>query len=367
MTEAKVLMINGVNVYKLQNNALIKVVEQLNDKLTSEVNARSLIQCNHNELNVFWKISKQKFMKLTSDMANLQKTAEESMNKVNDLKKNLRLQNLCFTCKNSQNFEKARQENEEVIRALSVKNKKQINDLLIVNSSLQEIVRNKDLHRVNELKSIQQTYVKRFNDNTKLLQSQMGRFINRIDQMAGIAIQDLRAGHTVELENLKNCHEEDIRETIIKSCEQIETLRKFYWNKGEAETELIKSLTERLKIVVEKNKDLEEHMVSLRENDKKSNSDLTKYQQMCHYFEKHKNDFDICQIRLKNALKHIQKYKSLYKLKCHENDLLETDMKEMEDGFRKYDDYFRNVLLNIQSSMMNENIIKCKTIQNKNA
>ncbi|VVC42519.1 Winged helix-turn-helix DNA-binding domain [Cinara cedri] len=365
--QKKVLLIGEINVYDLNYDKLIEFIEKLNNNLIAEQQGRSLIQIDRDQLNVFWKISREKLMKLTSDMTNIQKTAEENTSKINELEKSLRQQRMHFIYENSQNLDRIRLENEEVARALHAECKKQTNEMFKLNSSLQDIIRNKDLQQRDEIKNTQLVYVKNLDDKTGLLKEQMAQVLNRMEENTNNVFREIGTKHVLEVEKHQSIHDGNIRTTIEKYNEEIENLKMFYNDKREKELAIIKYLTEKLQEVLNNNNYLKTHMSSLKKKNIKLNDDYTENEKRNQYLEQKIKGYINCLKKSENIMKELKKYKALFQLKCDENELLENDNNEMMEGFKKYDDYFINVLLDIQSSTVDRHINKCqkKKIINK--
>lgn len=134
------LIIDKVNVAELDHNKLLKFTKALHMELEAERQMRQLLQVDRDEVNVFWKITRDHMNKLQLNMVDIQRSAEENTKQISDLEMKLTEQRFLFLCDNRQNLDRAQMANETAARALKAECHRQSTDLFELVSSLRGII-----------------------------------------------------------------------------------------------------------------------------------------------------------------------------------------------------------------------------------
>lgn len=343
------MVIDNVNIHELDHSQLLQFTSSLNNKLVKERESRTLLQVDRDQLKVFLNTTKENLTKLVFDVSNMHREAGENASKIADLEKRLRQQRVQSTNENNYNLDRMHLENEKVIRALAEEYRKQTNELFRLNSSLQEMAKNKNIEHKNHIKDIQLEYIKLVNEKTDKLENQMVQVLGRTDEKRFEMFREVEGMHYLEIENHQSINDKNIRLTIERYTEEISNLKTYYNDKCEKALALVDHLKDKLQKVIEKNLHANKRVLDLRKENKKLNDTFQEREKRNQFLENKIKNFDSFKRASDNAAKQLKKYIKLFQIKSCENEILENDNAEMKQAFKKYDDYFINVILDLQS------------------
>lgn len=343
------MVIDNVNIHELDHNQLLQFAYSLNNKLAKERESRILLQVNQDQLNVFLNTTKENLTKLVFDVSNMHREAEENARQIADLEKRLRQQRVQSTNENNYNLDRMHLENEKVIRALAEEYRKQTNELFRLNSSLQEMAKNKNIEHRNHIKDIQLEYIKLVNEKTDKLENQMVEVLGRTDEKRFEMFREVEGMHYLEIQNHQSINDKNVKLTIERYTEEISNLKTYYNDRCEKALALVEHLKDKLQKVIEKNLHANKRVSDLRKENKKLNDNFQEHQKRNQYLENKIKNFDSFKRASDNAIKQLKKYKTLFQMKSSENEILENDNAEMKQAFKKCDDYSINVILDLQS------------------
>lgn len=134
------LIIDKVNVAELSHNKLLKFTKALHEELETERQMRLLLQEDRNEINVFWEITRDRMNKLQLDMVEVHRSTEEKVKQISDLETKLTRQRFLYLMDNRANLDKARMENENAARTLKAECHRQTSELFELITSLRGII-----------------------------------------------------------------------------------------------------------------------------------------------------------------------------------------------------------------------------------
>lgn len=343
------MVIDNVNIHELDHNQLLQFANSLNNNLVKERENRILLQVDRDQLNVFLSTTKENLTKLVFDVSNMHRKAEENARQISDLEKRLRQQRVQSINENNYNLDRMHLENEKFARSLAEEYRKQTNELFRLNSSLQEMARNKNIEHRNNIKDIQLKYIKLINEKADKLESHMVQVLGQTDEKRFEMFKEVEGMHYLEIQNHQSIYDKNVRLTIEKYTEEISNLKTYYNDRCEKALALVDHLKDKLQKVIEKNLHADKRMSDLRKENKKLKGIFQEREKRNQYLENKIKNFDSCLRASENTTKQLKKYKTLFQIKSCENEILENDNSEMKQAFKKYDDYFINVILDLQS------------------
>lgn len=353
----KEVIIDNVDIYKLEHTKLLKFAEALHKKLEAERRNRALLQVDRDEINVSWAITKDQLTKLAFDVTATQQAAEKNALAISELETRLREQRTSYVYENDHNLDRARLENEKVTKELATECKKQTNELFLLNSLLQKAVEDRDAQHRNKVKNVQLEYVRLVHAKTEQLEGQMAQVFDKMEEQftnLGLAVE---TKHVLELQRHQYIHDKNVKLTIDNYTEEIEKIRMYYNDQCSKQLTLIKQLKDKLQTAIDKNQYLNKQVSDLKKENKKLDDDYRENIARCQYMERRVLNYDRCVKSADASNKELKKYKKLLELKSLENEILEADNAAMKQGFEKYDDYFVDVVLDMNAKMTNQSII----------
>lgn len=333
------MIINNINIVELQYAALLQFSQTLYNELIKERKNRSLQQIDKDRRMVFWRNTKDNIEKLKYDEYSARKTAEQNTSRINDLETRLRRQHAYYSEENNYNLEKIRLENEEAERKISSKCQKQIDELFESNSSLQDIVKNKDLQHRNQMNYMRQEHAEFVSNETEKFEDQIVQVLGRMDDRRLESDRQVKERQLVELQNYQSINDRNIKYTTETYNSEIVDLTAYYNVKHEKAIALTQNLKDAIQKYVDKNQYLNQCVLDMKKDNRKLVDDLRLMENNNQYLEREKNRIGNSTRRSRGLVKDLKSYESLFKLKRQENEMLEKNNAEMRQALNVHDDY----------------------------
>lgn len=357
----KEVIIDNVDIYKLEHTKLLRFAEALHRKLEAERRSRALIQVDRDQINVSWAITKDRLTELAFNVTAAQRAAEKNALAVSELETRLWEQRASYVYENGNNLDGARLENERAARQLAAECKEQTNELFLLNSSLRKAAEDRDAQHRNRVKNVQLECVRLVHAKTEQLEGQMAQVFDKMEERfadLGVAVE---AKHVSELQRHRYLHDKNVKSTVDKYTEEIEKIRMYYDDQCAKQLTLIKQLKDKLQTAVDRNQYLNKQVSDLKKENKKLDDDYRENMTRCQYIERKALNYDRCVKSADASNRELKKYKKLLELKSLENDILEADNAAMKRGFEKYDDYFVDVVLDVNAKMTDQSVAARKS------
>jgi len=326
----KEVIINNVNIADLEPVKLLRFAQSLYNELLKERKMHSLQQVDKNQKLIFLNNTRDNMTKLKHEMDSMQNIAEQNPCQINDLEIRLRQQRAYYNDENDYNLNNLRLENDEIERKMSSKHEKQIEELFKLNALQQDALKKKDTQHRHQINYMRQKHVKLVYDKTEKLEEQMVQVLNRMEERRLNVFRQDEEKRLLEIQSYRRINDKNMKYTTEKYENEIVYLMTYYDDKNNKGIELTENLKKTIKKYVDRNNYLNQYVLDIKEENKKILGDLLVIENNKRYLEQTKSKVDSGVERLRNIMKNINKYETLYKLKRQENELLEKTNNELK-------------------------------------
>lgn len=345
---AKEIIVDNVNFFEFDLPKLLRYTKALYTKYEGERQKRVAIEVDRNKINVFLKIARDQLTDNEADRVTKRNIAEEFEERVTQLDQQFRLQRLKFIIEDSKTVDNMRSETQNIVADLTRIHNEMANEQHWQNKQLKEKMKSHNIHMKKRTKDIQLKYVELLKNRMNQVCAHMTRIIEVMEENRLNLFRETEKTHEVEMHKYRLWYRGALLKTIADHSNDVGVIHDTYRIKIEKQLVLIGQLKYELEENIKKNLKVNQRILIMKNKNKNLSNNIAHLLEQVKVLEEKMMRYNDYHRLTDNFFVQIKKYKGIMKEKDHEILRLKYEIDKMNEGFKNYDNYFMNMLLDIQ-------------------
>lgn len=350
--QVREMAVDNVNFFEFDLPKLLRFTKTLYAKYESERQKRIAIEVDRNKINMFLKIAKVQLTDNEADRVNKRNMAEEFEEQVSHQDQQFRLQRLKFIIEDAKTVDNMRSETRDIVADLSRTHNEVANEQHWQNKQLKEKMKAHNVQMRKRMRHIQLNNVVLLKNRLNKAYAHTARAIQVMEDNRLDLFRETEKTHQVEMHRYHLWYRGDLLKTIADHSEDVDKIHETYRIKIEKQLVLIGQLKYELEENIKKNLKVNQRILIMKQKNINLGNIVAQLLEQIKVLEEKMVRFDDCHKLNDNFFVQIKRYKGIVKEKDREILLLKNEIGKMMEGFQKYDDYFINVLLDVQSMIV---------------